>query len=51
MSGREASSTPSVAFCRDDGAVAQVLHPALGSAAQGFVLEMGGVCPGLRAVK
>lgn len=41
----------SVATCSDDGAVAQVLRPTLGSAAQGLVLETTGASLDLRAVK
>lgn len=39
-------SPPSIhgmASCRDDGLVAQMLLPALGSAAQGLGLETGGM--------
>lgn len=51
-SGREASSAPNVASCRDDGAVAQVPCPPLSTPLPpGIVLEMGGVCLDLRAVK
>lgn len=42
---------PNMASCRGDRVATQFVHPALGSAAQGLVLEMDGMCQRLRAIK
>lgn len=42
---------PNMASCRGDRVVTQFVHPVLGSAAQGLVLEMDGMYQHSRAVK
>lgn len=45
------SSIPGMASCRDNRLVTWMLLPALGPAAQGIGLEIGGMCLDVGAVK